>query len=762
MIKHLMWLRAALVISLLVPCALATNDPDFVGMNNGTGYNTSPDYVDWNISRNKELGLGRVRMGMDNVGGFTEGEAFNFGHRDVAVDKYLAAGIKIHSVLSARGHVKRDPNYDKWKANWAYFCKNIFSHYKGKISYYIVDNETDISYGNGILSPQEAVDLTRIAYETAKSIDPTIMIESPPTTSPETTYLREMIRLGISKYCDYIGVHAYGGQINDNRLNRVWSFLNEFNIEKPVAVSEAGAIDEYFNSSGVAPSQGRRMWFANFYLQLKRYAFDHVLLFDLDGHDAWAVDKTPSYDEIRDWYRREGLKNGGFEEENDNLHGWNVFASSDTYIAPSSIRFIRNDSANASSGSGYLQMEKGAPSVRRIVEYLTPNRTYEIKARVNITGGGSASLKALGWYNLNGNIELESSTTESGWKELSIRFAPTKTWVVIDLSAKDVGAAVRWDDVTVEERPDVKPDPTPTPVSRPTPGPNDIPHDLTVTDITWTPKNPGVGDAVTFSARIKNEGGVPTPHNVIHGVAFFVDGKFISWSDNTTQALAPGESRVVTSNGGPGGKLTWTAVAGSHTVEAVVDDIDRIPGEVSEFNNKLAKNFSIDEVQTFTVDLAEGWNLFSLPIEPSNGSLSEVLSSIEGKYTGIYQFSGTIYEASIPGLPTTAISELRAGRGYWIHTTESVSFTVSGKAASRSLQLQSGWNLIGFNSTGVLTVESALSSIKGKYLVLYSFDNASNNYLGYSEEYAISDIKELRPGVGYWIYASEETTWTLP
>ena len=55
------------------------------------------------------------------------------------------------------------------------------------------------------------------------------------------------------------------------------------------------------------------------------------------------------------------------------------------------------------------------------------------------------------------------------------------------------------------------------------------------------------------------------------------------WSDTTTSSIKPGESVVVTANGGTNGS-TWNALYGSHTVYAWVDDVDRIK-ESNENNN---------------------------------------------------------------------------------------------------------------------------------------------------------------------------------
>jgi hypothetical protein len=111
--------------------------------------------------------------------------------------------------------------------------------------------------------------------------------------------------------------------------------------------------------------------------------------------------------------------------------------------------------------------------------------------------------------------------------------------------------------------------------------------DLVVTQIQLSQAAPNVGDAVTFTATVKNQGTGPTPAGTTVGVLFSVDGAPVAWSDTFNQAIAAGATVTLTANGGPNGAATWTATSGSHQVVAFVDDINRIPNEVSESNNTL-------------------------------------------------------------------------------------------------------------------------------------------------------------------------------
>src|SRR6185295_2131984 len=123
-----------------------------------------------------------------------------------------------------------------------------------------------------------------------------------------------------------------------------------------------------------------------------------------------------------------------------------------------------------------------------------------------------------------------------------------------------------------------------------------------------SPTSPVTGNAVTFSAIIKNQGTGPTPAGVIHGVEFLVDGVQVSWSDNSTTSLAAGATRTVTANSGPnGGSSTWTATSGTHAILAHVDDVNRI-AESNESNNTLTNSMTVTASQPDLIVTSISWS----------------------------------------------------------------------------------------------------------------------------------------------------------
>lgn len=130
--------------------------------------------------------------------------------------------------------------------------------------------------------------------------------------------------------------------------------------------------------------------------------------------------------------------------------------------------------------------------------------------------------------------------------------------------------------------------------------------DLVVTSVTLSPASPNAGDHVVFTAVVKNQGTGATPAGTVLGVGFDLDGSqaATTWEDTDTASLAAGASITLTATGGTAGTNYWTATAGSHTVTAWVDDVNRI-AESNENNNTLAQTFAVGSSGTGLTAVAQ-------------------------------------------------------------------------------------------------------------------------------------------------------------
>lgn len=102
--------------------------------------------------------------------------------------------------------------------------------------------------------------------------------------------------------------------------------------------------------------------------------------------------------------------------------------------------------------------------------------------------------------------------------------------------------------------------------------------DLIVTDIAWLPANPKAGDAVTFSATVKNIGGTATPAGTGHKAAFKLDGQTVALTDPYSLSIPVGGTAVLTAS------TTWTAEKFKFDVQAVPNAEGTI-GESNADNN---------------------------------------------------------------------------------------------------------------------------------------------------------------------------------
>jgi hypothetical protein len=157
---------------------------------------------------------------------------------------------------------------------------------------------------------------------------------------------------------------------------------------------------------------------------------------------------------------------------------------------------------------------------------------------------------------------------------------------------------------------------------------------------------------------------------------------------------------------------------------------------------------------TQTIQLQKNWNLISLPIDPSDDDIGDVLAPINGMYTAVHAYDGKEYESYYPGNASSTLKKMPAGRGYWVFMTQAASLQVKGTKADKTIHLsKEQWNLVGYNSTSPMSAAQALASTGGKVTVVYSYDVVSNSY-------KVVDI--FQPGSGYWMFASENVNWTLP
>jgi len=178
-------------------------------------------------------------------------------------------------------------------------------------------------------------------------------------------------------------------------------------------------------------------------------------------------------------------------------------------------------------------------------------------------------------------------------------------------------------------------------------------------------------------------------------------------------------------------------------------------------NNRV---FKIRKYPTIGHDipLSEGWNLLSLPLNQTDGSLDKVLEVIDGKWDHIQVFDpkNDLWKTNSTHRPDQLddLDALNHKSGFWINITEpNVTYTVMGRiptSNSTTITLKAGWNLVGYPSLTQRTLAVALAGTG--YIAVEGFD-ASNVY----RLKTLGDMYMMKPGEGYWVRVPADTNWIV-
>jgi hypothetical protein len=208
------------------------------------------------------------------------------------------------------------------------------------------------------------------------------------------------------------------------------------------------------------------------------------------------------------------------------------------------------------------------------------------------------------------------------------------------------------------------------------------------------------------------------------------DGKYLSIYEVVLGAVSPDRSAALRELVGNTGLNM--ALTGSLAVPA---------GETRSYVVRYGDDL------VFDLAFELGWNLVSLPIEPTDPALDIVLSDGVELRDG---FRGTIQSGEVctwTGQQYTVVSELHACVGYWIYVPKAQVVLVAGSPAEQThLGLARGWNERGVEAACEVPADGRIVGTP------WVWNPVSLRY---------EVTQTLRPGVGFWINASEDANVPL-
>jgi PGF-pre-PGF domain-containing protein/uncharacterized repeat protein (TIGR01451 family) len=174
--------------------------------------------------------------------------------------------------------------------------------------------------------------------------------------------------------------------------------------------------------------------------------------------------------------------------------------------------------------------------------------------------------------------------------------------------------------------------------------------DLVVSNITWTPASPAVGNSVTFYASVTNIGdAATTAHNEY--VGFWVDGSWLGTGYGGWITIAPGQTVTIS--------RSWTATPGDHNITAKADYSSYVY-ELDETNNELTMNLPhiagpdliVEDITWTPTNPARGdYVTFTATVKnigdgPTGGEYKQLRWFIDGSY---YSYSYTYNTIGVNG-----------------------------------------------------------------------------------------------------------------
>ena len=158
--------------------------------------------------------------------------------------------------------------------------------------------------------------------------------------------------------------------------------------------------------------------------------------------------------------------------------------------------------------------------------------------------------------------------------------------------------------------------------------------------------------------------------------------------------------------------------------------------------------------ETFSRPLYEGWNLVSLPIDPTDDdSAGAVLSTVS--YDAVYRYDAT--SKQFEGIENT--DAMNPGTGYFVHVTAAdCTWTYSGTAyTSVDVSLEPGLNMVGWLNCSK-GIGDALSSISEDYYYVARWNTSAQKFEVYNPvaPAAFNDFATMDRGTGYFISAKQE------
>jgi hypothetical protein len=179
--------------------------------------------------------------------------------------------------------------------------------------------------------------------------------------------------------------------------------------------------------------------------------------------------------------------------------------------------------------------------------------------------------------------------------------------------------------------------------------------------------------------------------------------------------------------------------------DGIAESVDMVALGSTSLNRTATYAIELAPPVSVTLNLVQGWNLVSLPVQPADSSVAAVFGDLVAPPFGWPTADG------VAPLAYQARQSVTAGEGMWLYWDGTVrdKLTVVGRPVRSWSHLIQGWNLVGPTAEVALPGNPAIGG------PVWWYNTASGAYE------AVEPGDSLLPGNGYWIFALEETVLDL-
>jgi hypothetical protein len=154
---------------------------------------------------------------------------------------------------------------------------------------------------------------------------------------------------------------------------------------------------------------------------------------------------------------------------------------------------------------------------------------------------------------------------------------------------------------------------------------------------------------------------------------------------------------------------------------------------------------------SFTYTLHTGWNLVSVPLNPSDNNFNEFFpDSVKSHVVVVWAYNaskkGWTYYTPRSGYDPNTLTTVDTMHGYWVKVDQDITFTISGTAGNAATLVQ-GWNLVGYPA---LTTGDPAKTYAGT-IVTWQYKNGQWYYYTPQSGYDPNTLTGIEPGYGYWV-----------